>query len=99
MSIVKVVELLAQSEESWEDAARQAVSRAAQTLRNIRSVYVKEFEAVVEDGEVTQFRVNVKITFLLEGGADVGAEEAESSRGGRATKSSSKSSGRGRGRS
>ena len=66
MSIVKVVEMLAQSEESWEDATRQAVARAVRTLRNIRSVYVKEFEAVVDNDRVTQFRVNVKISFVLE---------------------------------
>ena len=71
MSIVKVVELLAQSETSWEDATRQAVARAARTLRNIRSVYVKEFEAVVENDKVTQFRVNVKISFVLEDSAPV----------------------------
>ena len=66
MSVVKVVELLAQSETSWEDATRQAVARAARTLRNIRSVYVKEFEAVVEDNRVMQYRVNLKISFVLE---------------------------------
>ena len=71
MSVVKVVELLAQSEESWEDATRQAVARAARTLRNIRSVYVKEFEAVVENDRVTQYRVNVKISFVLEESAPV----------------------------
>ncbi len=62
MSMVKVIELLAQSEESWEDATRQAVERASQTMRNIQSVWVSEFEAVVDDNEVTQFRVNVKIS-------------------------------------
>ncbi len=74
MSVVKVVELLAQSEESWEDATRQAVQRAARTLRNIRSVYVKEFEAVVDGNRITQFRVNVKISFVLDD--DAGAETA-----------------------
>jgi flavin-binding protein dodecin len=48
MSIVKVIELSAQSPESWEAATRQAVERAARTLRNIRSVWAKEFEAVVD---------------------------------------------------
>ncbi len=71
MSVVKVVELLAQSETSWEDATRQAVARAARTLRNIRSVYVKEFEAVVEDNRVMQYRVNLKISFVLEDSAPV----------------------------
>jgi flavin-binding protein dodecin len=99
MSVVKVVELLAQSEESWEDATRQAVQRAAQTLRNIRSVYVKEFEAVVENGEVTLFRANCKISFVLESGQDVGAEEgaaAGASRGGGARAARGGGAGRGR---
>jgi len=68
MSIVKMVELSSQSPDSWEDATRQAVERAAQTLRNIRSVWVKEFEAVVENDQVTQFRVILKIAFQLDEG-------------------------------
>ena len=75
MAVIKVVELMSESEESWEDAAREVVTRAAQTLRNIRSVYVKEFEAVVEDGEITRYRVNCKVTFTLESGAGVDAEQ------------------------
>ena len=70
MSIVKMVELSSQSPESWEDATRQAVERAAHTLRNIRSVWVKEFEAVVENEQVTQFRVILKIAFQLDEGAN-----------------------------
>lgn len=66
MSMVKVIELSAQSPESWEAATRQAVERASRTLRNIRSVWVKEFEAVVENDRVTQFRVNLKISFQLD---------------------------------
>jgi flavin-binding protein dodecin len=68
MSIVKMVELSSQSPDSWEDATRQAVERAAQTLRNIHSVWVKEFEAVVENDQVTQFRVILKIAFQLDEG-------------------------------
>ena len=64
--IVKVIEVLAQSGESWEDAAQQAVSEAAKSLRNIRSIYVKEFEASVENGKVSNFRINAKISFDLE---------------------------------
>jgi flavin-binding protein dodecin len=79
MSVIKVVELMSESEESWEDAAREVVERAAQTLRNIRSVYVKEFEAVVEDGEIARFRVNCKVTFALESGDDVGEDQQSGS--------------------
>ena len=69
MAVVKVEELLSESEDSWEDAARAAVERATQTLRNVRSVYIKEFEAVVEGSQITRFRVNCKVTFVLEEGA------------------------------
>ena len=64
--------------ESWEDATRQAVERASRTLRNIRSVWVKEFEAVVEHGtKVTQFRVILKIAFQLDDSLERGAWEDE----------------------
>jgi dodecin len=66
MSMVKVIELSSESPESWEDATRQAVERASRTIRNIRSVWVKEFEAVVDGNNVSQFRVNLKVSFLLD---------------------------------
>ncbi|WP_139556384.1 dodecin family protein [Methylotetracoccus oryzae] len=66
MSVLKVVEILAESEKSWEDAAQSGIDKAAQTLRNIRSIYVKEMEAKVADGRITAYRINAKITFELE---------------------------------
>ncbi len=72
MSVVKFLELSGQSPNSYEDAIREAVERASSTLRNIRSVWVKEFEAVVENDKVTQFRVIVKIAFELEEGGSAG---------------------------
>jgi len=63
MSVLKVIELLASSPIGWEDATRKAVEKASESLKGIRSVYVQEQSAVVEDGKVTEFRVNVKITF------------------------------------
>ena len=68
MAVVNVVELLAESGESWEDAVRQAVSEATKTLRGITSVYVEEFQATVENDRVKNFRVNVKVSFVLEEG-------------------------------
>ncbi len=68
MSVVKVLELLAESEESWEDAARQAVAEAAKTVRGISSVYISELQATVENNQVKNYRANVKISFLLETG-------------------------------
>ncbi|MEO6071266.1 MAG: dodecin family protein [Chitinophagaceae bacterium] len=66
MAIIKVIELLASSSSSWEDATQQAVTHASKTLRNIRSVYVKEQSAVVENNKVVQYRVDVKISFELD---------------------------------
>lgn len=63
MGLMKVIELLANSDKSWEDATRKAVKHASKTVKNIKSVYVQDQSAVVVDGEVTEFRVNVKITF------------------------------------
>jgi flavin-binding protein dodecin len=68
MSVVKFLELSAQSPNSYEDAIREAVERASSTLRNIRSAWAKEFEAVVENDQVSQFRVVVKISFEPEEG-------------------------------
>jgi flavin-binding protein dodecin len=66
MAVAKVIELLAQSEESWEDAAQQALEEASKTIRNIEHIYVRELQAVVEDGKIAQYRLNCKVTFLVE---------------------------------
>lgn len=67
MTMLKVVEVLAQSNKSWEDAAQTAVNEAAKTVRGIKSVYVENLEAVVDNNKITHYRINAKITFLLEG--------------------------------
>lgn len=68
MAVLKVIEVLASSKIGWEDAAKNAVKVASKSLKAIRSVYVKEQSAVVEEGEIKEFRVNAKITFeVLEG--------------------------------
>jgi len=72
MSVVTFVELSGRSSESFEDAIRQAVERATSTIRNIRSVWAKEFEAIVENDQVTEFQVIMKVSFLLEEGGSVG---------------------------
>jgi flavin-binding protein dodecin len=64
--LLKVIEVLAESEKSWEDAAAQAVERAARTLNNIRSIYVENLEAKVEANRIVRYRINAKISFALE---------------------------------
>jgi flavin-binding protein dodecin len=66
--VVKVIETLSQSSKSWEDATQSAVNEASKTLRNIRSIYIKEFTAEVENGKVSNYRINAKVTFDLERG-------------------------------
>jgi dodecin len=63
MAVLKVIELLASSDKSWEDAIRNAIKTAGKTVKGIRSVYVKEQSAKVKDNEVIEFRVIVKISF------------------------------------
>lgn len=67
MAVLKVIEILASSEKSWEDATANAVKMAAKTVKGIRSVYVQDMSAVVNDNKITEFRVNVKITFEVLG--------------------------------
>jgi dodecin len=64
--MVKVIEVLAQSDTSWEDAAQVALAEASKTLRGIQSIYVKEMQAIVEDNRIVQYRINAKISFTLE---------------------------------
>lgn len=66
MAVVKVIEILAQSDESWEDAVQKALKEASKTVRNIQNIYVKDFQAVVESNEIVAYRVNTKISFLVE---------------------------------
>ncbi len=63
MSVLKVIEILANSSKSWEDATENAVAEASKSVKNIRSVWVQEQSATVKDGKVDDYRVNVKITF------------------------------------
>lgn len=67
MALIDVIEILTESDTSWEEAAQQAVQTAAKTVRGIRSIYIKEFEAVVENDQITRYRINAKISFEYEG--------------------------------
>lgn len=66
MAILKVIEVLAESPTSWEDAAKDAVKEAGKTVRGIRSIYVENFQATVSNGVIDNFRVNAKITFSVD---------------------------------
>lgn len=63
MPVLKVIEVLANSDKSWEDAAKNALDHASKSVKNIRSIYINEQSATVTNGKMDNFRVNVKITF------------------------------------
>ena len=65
MSVAKVTEIIASSDKSFDDAVKKGIKRANKTLDGIRSAWVKEQSVVVDDGEVTEFRVTLKVTFIL----------------------------------
>ncbi|CAN5885825.1 hypothetical protein BH24DEI2_BH24DEI2_12580 [soil metagenome] len=65
MPVIKVIEVLAQSEKSWDDAARVALAEAAKSVRGIKSIYIKDMQAIVEDNQITEYRINAKISFEL----------------------------------
>lgn len=67
MTMLKVVEVLAESSQSWEDAANRAVAEASRTLRNVRSIYVENLQATVENGRIAKYRINAKVSFELDG--------------------------------
>jgi flavin-binding protein dodecin len=64
--IVKVIEVIASSEKSFSDAAQNAVKEASKTVNNIRSVYIKEMNANVQNNLIVSYAVNAKISFELE---------------------------------
>jgi flavin-binding protein dodecin len=69
MSIAKVIEVLAEGE-SIEAAVQSAVTEAAETVRGIRHVYVEGVQAIVQDEKVVKYRVNAKLTFVIEAEPD-----------------------------
>jgi flavin-binding protein dodecin len=71
MSVARITEISSTSTESFEDAIRQGVSRATRTLRNVRSAWVKEQQVRVEGGRITEFQVNLMVTFVLEDGGEL----------------------------
>ncbi len=64
MSVAKVIEVLAEGE-SIEHAAENAVAEASKSVRNIRTVYITDFQGIVKDGSIAKYRVNAKVTFVV----------------------------------
>lgn len=65
MAIVKVIEVIASSENSFDDAVQNALQEASQTVKNIKSIYVEHFNAKVENNKIVSYGVNAKISFEI----------------------------------
>lgn len=68
MSVAKVIEISAESEKSFEDAINQGIARACDTIEHVEGAWVKEQKAVIKDGRIQGYRVDLKVTFVLDGG-------------------------------
>ena len=66
MSVARVTEISSTSTKSFEDALQQGITRAAKTLRNVKSAWIKEQEVRVEGGRITDYKVNMLVTFVLD---------------------------------
>ncbi|HEX2739086.1 MAG TPA: dodecin family protein [Rubrobacter sp.] len=66
MTVARVTELSAVSETSFDDAIKQGVSRATSTLRGIEGAWIKDMNVLIEDGNITGYKVNIEVTFVLE---------------------------------
>lgn len=65
MSVVKVIEIIAGSEKSFDDATRNALTEAAKSVNNISSIYIKEMKADVKDNKIVSYGVNAKVSFVV----------------------------------
>ncbi len=70
MAIVKVIEVISSSDKSFEEAIKNALSEASKTVKNIKSIYVKEMTVDVDNNQITAYRVNAKVSFVIEGKMD-----------------------------
>jgi flavin-binding protein dodecin len=68
MSVAKVIEIIATSKDSFEDAIKQGVARASETINGVVAAWVKDQSVEVAKGKVTEYRVTLKVTFVLKGG-------------------------------
>lgn len=66
MAIAKVIEVISESESGWDDAAQRAVAEAAQSIRGIKSLHIKNMSAIVQNDRIVKYRLNANITFLIE---------------------------------
>ncbi|MBQ0735161.1 dodecin family protein [Aquimarina celericrescens] len=66
MAIVKTIEVIASSEKSWDDAAKNGIEEAGKTVKNIKSAWVSDQKVIVTNNEIAEYRVNLKISFVID---------------------------------
>lgn len=72
MSVARVIEISATSSKSFEDAIQQGLSRATKTLRNVSGAWIKDQQVKISDGQISEYQVNMQVTFVLDDSSDVG---------------------------
>jgi hypothetical protein len=65
MSVARVTEIISSSKKSFEDAIEKGIGRAAKTLKNVEGAWVKEQKVIVKNGKISEYRVDLKVTFIL----------------------------------
>ena len=65
MSVARVTEIIASSKKSFEDAIEKGIGRAVKTLKNVEGAWVKEQKVIVKNGKISEYRVDLKVTFIL----------------------------------
>ncbi len=65
MSVAKIIEISAESSETFEDAIRQGIQRASESVENIKGAWVKEQQVIVDGGKIVSYRVDLKVTFVI----------------------------------
>ncbi len=66
MSVARVTEIIASSTKSFDDAVSRGIERASSTLKNVEGAWVQDQKVVVRDGKIVEYRVNLKVTFILQ---------------------------------
>ena len=75
MSVAKVIEIIASSKDSFEDAVKQGVARASESVTGVASAWVKDQSVAVNNGKVTEYRVTLKVTFVLKASSKTKAKK------------------------
>jgi len=65
MAVVKVIEIIASSKKGWEDATKSGIKQASKSVKNIKSAWVSDQKVMIKDGEIDEYRINLKVSFEI----------------------------------